>query len=103
MGIKNSAASFQRLMSTILNGLDNVFCYLDDILVFDQNESNNKKSIVEVFKWLEANGLSINTKKCHFGKQRLKFLGYQVDGGGIVPLPRKLQAIAEFPIPQKPK
>ena len=103
MGLKNSAASFQRLMSTILSGLSNVFVYLDDVLVFDNNESEHKKSIAEVFRRLAENGLSINLKKCQFGKKQLNFLGYRVDGNGIVPLPRKLQAIADFPAPQKPK
>ena len=45
MGLKNAAQSFQRLVSTILDGLPNLFVYLDDILLFDKNLEDHKKSI----------------------------------------------------------
>ena len=103
MGLKNSAASFQRLMSTILDGLPGVFCYLDDILLFDKDEQQHKKSLETVFQILSKNGLTINLKKCQFAKQQINFLGFKVSGEGISPLPRKLEAIADYPPPRKPK
>ena len=103
MGLKNSAASFQRLMSTVLSGLPNLFVYLDDILLFDHEESAHKRSVENVLKILEQNGLTINLAKCEFAKQKVNFLGFEVSGSMIQPLPKKLEAIAEYPTPQKPK
>ena len=45
MGLKNSAQSFQKMLDFVLNGLDNVFCYLDDILVYNSNEIEHKKPL----------------------------------------------------------
>ena len=103
MGLKNSAASFQRFMSTILDNVPNFFVYLDDILLFDESEEVHKKKIADVFKILEENSLTINLPKCQFAQKKVKFLGFQVSGNGIVPLPKKLEAIAEYPAPKKPK
>ena len=97
MGLKNSAASFQRFMSTILDGLPGVFCYLDDILLFDTDEEQHKKSLNTVFQILQQNGLTINLKKCQFARKEINFLGFKVSGSGITPLPRKLEAIADYP------
>ena len=35
-----------------------------------------------MFERLENNGLSINQKKCVFGRKELNFLGYRVNGSG---------------------
>jgi hypothetical protein len=48
---------------------------------------------------LQENGLTINPSKCTFAVSSVKFLGHMVDGNGIVPLPRHVQAIQEFPPP----
>ena len=96
MGLKNSGQSFQRLMNCVLDGIEGVFVYLDDILLYN-------KSIVKVLQKLEENGLTINLKKCQFNKTQIDFLGYRVNGRGITPLPRKLIAIADYPAPSKPK
>ena len=52
---------------------------------------------------LAENGLTINKAKCEFAKSRVKFLGFEVSGSQIQPLPKKLEAIAEYPAPTKPK
>ena len=64
MGLKNSGQSFQRLMNCVLDGLDSVFCYLDDILVYSANEKEHKETIEKVLVRLRDNGLTLNIKKC---------------------------------------
>ena len=103
MGIRNSAQSFQKMLNYVLDGLDNIFCYLDDILIFSENEHEHLKTIEELFKRLQDNGLTINRKKCNFGRETLTFLGYTVSGTGIKPVKKKLEAIANFPPPGRPK
>ena len=49
MGLKNSAQRFQKLMNFVLDGLDNVFSYLDDILVFNKDDIQHKKVIRALF------------------------------------------------------
>ena len=40
-GLKNAAQAFQRLMDSVCRGLDNVYVYLDDILIASHNEAEH--------------------------------------------------------------
>ena len=40
MGLKNSAQSFQRLMTHILGDMEEIFVYLDDVLVYSKDEAS---------------------------------------------------------------
>ena len=51
-----------------------------------------------VVEWVNA-----DLKKCRFGLSEIDYLGFRVNGEGITPLPRKLDAIVEYPTPTKPK
>ena len=86
MGLRNSAQSFQRLITTILCGIPNLFIYLDDLFLYNKNEVEHKKSIELVLQQLQENGLTLNLKKCRFGLPEIDYLGYRVNGEGITPL-----------------
>ena len=86
-------------MSHVLGDMDNVFCYMDDLLVYSKTEAEHLKTIEEIFRRLQEAGLAISPKKCIFGVKSLEFVGYVVDKKGITPLPRKIQAITKFPTP----
>ena len=103
MGLKNSAASFQRLMMHVLDGVPNIFVYLDDILVYTKDEMTHQQVIRDLLSRLDKAGLAISLKKCLFSRRELDFLGYRVSPHGLTPLPRKIEAITSFPTPKKPK
>ena len=103
MGLRNAAQSFQKVMNHVLEGLPNVFCYLDDILIWSSSISEHQKTIRELMGRLSDAGLTISLKKCQFQKTELEFLGFKVNAKGITPLPRKVEAITRFPPPSKPK
>lgn len=48
-GLRNAAQTFQRLMNSVLSGLDFCFCYLDDILIASSNESEHINHLHTVF------------------------------------------------------
>ena len=54
MGLRNSAQSFQRLMSHVLGDMDNVFCYMDDLLVYSKTEAEHLKTIEEISSGLNV-------------------------------------------------
>ena len=103
MGLRNSAQSFQKLIDSVLAGMDNVFAYMDDVLVYSENEQDHLKTLEELFRRLCEAGLPVSLKKCAFGQSSIDFLGYHVDEQGITPLPKKLKAIIEYPSPTKAK
>ena len=103
MGLRNAAQSFQKMMSYILRDLEGVYCYLDDLLIFSKNEADHLTTLEELFKRLDENDLTISLNKCEFAATELDFLGYRVNGQGLKPIHKKLQAIVDFPTPTRPK
>ena len=88
MGLKNAGQSFQRLMDHIFGDMPNLFVYMDDLLIYSEDDSSHMNIVEEVLKRLQDNGLSISIKKCVFGARELEFVGYKVNENGIEPLPR---------------
>lgn len=72
-GVNCAPEIFQREMSRILGGVNNVIVYIDDILIFANNLEDLRKTVAEVLRILRANNLTINTDKSEFDKTRLKF------------------------------
>jgi len=98
-GLKNAGQAFQRLMDTVCRGLDNVYVYLDDILIASPNTTEHLKDIRLVCQRLCAHGLVVNTAKCQFGLHEIDFLGHHITKHGVTPRTAKVSAILEFPQP----
>ena len=98
-GLGNSSQAFQRFIDEVLRGLPFVFAYIDDILIASSSPKEHQQHIQEIFKRLEYFGLKINAQKCIFGVPSVEFLEHQIDKTGITPLPSKIEAIKNFPVP----
>ena len=55
-GIASAPAVFQRTMDTILQGIPQVICYIDDILVTGKAEAEHLSNLEEVLKRLQEHG-----------------------------------------------
>ncbi|CAB3361332.1 Hypothetical predicted protein [Cloeon dipterum] len=98
-GLKNAPATFQRLMDQIFDDLSFVFCYIDDILISSSSPAEHEEHLRKVLQRLDEYGLVLNPRKCVLGAESIEFLGYRVDSKGITPLPERVAAIQEFPLP----
>ena len=103
MGLSNSAQSFQRYIQHVLKDIPNVYVYLDDILLFNEDEQEHLKSVELVMQRLHKAGLTLALDKCSFGQKEINFLGFHVNQEGITPIKPKLEAIAAFPPPETQK
>ena len=99
-GLKNSAQAFQRLMDGVLRGLPSVFVYLDDILVASPDPAQHAVDLRAVLSRLSDAGLTLNKGKCILGASTVTFLGHSVSAAGIIPLPKRVDAIAEMGLPR---
>ena len=98
-GLKNSGATFQRVMDTIFGEIPFVVVYCDDILVFSHNHVEHREHLRTVLRHLRENGLICRPDKCAFGLSSVEFLGHVVSGEGVRPRPSKVEAITRFPKP----
>jgi len=84
-GMKNSGATFQRFIDSIFFNVPNVYCYIDDLLIASDNETQHLSDLENVLKALNDHNLKLNVKKCEFFKNSILFLGYQINAEVIRP------------------
>lgn len=82
-GVNCAPEIFQREMVRILEGVQNVIVYIDDILVHAATLEELRITVAQVLRILKANNLTINTEKCEFDQVRIKFLGHELDENGF--------------------
>lgn len=102
-GLKNSAQTFQRLMDRLFRHLPFVFSYLDDHLIASKTWEEHLLHIQQFLSVCADNGLQLNKDKCVFAVTELAFLGHHVSAAGLVPLPRHVTSLQEFPAPSTVK
>ena len=98
-GLKNSGATFQRLMDTIFGDVPFVLVYIDDILIFSRNHEEHIEHLRATFRLLHDNGLVCRPDKCILSVSQVEFLGHIVSNDGIRPNSTKVEAIERFPRP----
>ena len=102
-GLSNGPASWQKYVDSVLSGIENTFCYLDDILIWSETLEEHMSIVKKIFKRLEENEITLALDKCVFAEETVDYLGYQVNGTGIRPLRRKTEAIDKIPAPTTQK
>jgi hypothetical protein len=100
-GLKNSPATFMRMMDDILQTFTNNFVvvYLDDILIYIKSWVEHLQHIQQVLHTLWQHKLYANLEKCSFGMDRVHYLGYIVDQHGVHVDPAKIQVICDWLAP----
>ena len=96
MGLSSSSCYYQRLMNKVVNGLPQVYCYLDNLIIMSQSYEEHIQLLRQVFSRLCKHGLVVKESKCFFAVHSLSFLGYQVSPEGLAPLPSKVSAIKDY-------
>lgn len=99
-GLRNSGATFQRLMSVVLSNMSNCEAYLDDVVCYGDTWEDHLKTLRGVFERLKAANLTLNLAKCEFGCATVTYLGKEVGSGKVHPLNSKVEAILQFPVPE---
>ena len=99
-GLTDMPAEFQKAMDYTLIGLQNTYCFLDDIIIVSTGtEADHLAYVIKYLKKLDEDNLRINLQKCHFAKTEIEWLGYKFTETGISPLESKTAAILTIPPP----
>lgn len=100
MGLTNSPAAFQRVMSHVLRGIKGVSVYIDDITIFSKTWLEHLAIIKQVFGRLKQAGLKVKYAKCVWAAAECRVLGSIVSEKGIMPDPDKVAAVNKLPVPR---
>ncbi|GKC91155.1 reverse transcriptase domain-containing protein, partial [Tanacetum coccineum] len=74
----------------------NLEAYVDDMVIKSRDEKMLLADIAETFDNLKKINMKLNPKKCSFGVEEGKFLGYMVMSKGIRDNPKKTRALADL-------
>lgn len=104
-GLCNGPQTMSRLMDRVIPSRlrENVFVYLDDLLVCSPDFDTHINLLKEVATCLKAAKLTINVAKSKFCQREIKYLGYLVGHGCLKVDSEKVEAIKNFPLPKTPK
>ncbi|CAI7777910.1 unnamed protein product [Closterium sp. NIES-53] len=99
-GLRNASAIFQRVMDSVLRGLECAACYIDDVVIFSRTEDEHVRDVEQTLKALAAAGLTCHPKKCRWGEATVHYLGYEVRGGQLGIQQAKIEVLNRL---QQPK
>ncbi|EFO91976.1 hypothetical protein CRE_11440 [Caenorhabditis remanei] len=98
-GVKSAPGIFQQIMDTMLNGLEGVSTYLDDIIICGSTIEEHNERVFKVFGRIQEYGFRIKMEKCSFLMEEIKFLGFIINKQGRRPDPEKVLHIKNMPEP----
>ena len=73
--------------------------YVDNMIIKLRNPKEHVEHLEEMFGLLRKYKMKLNPKKCAFGVESGKFLGFMVSHRGIEVNPEKIQAIVQMRFP----
>ena len=86
-------------MDHTLAGLQGVYASIDDVVVTGSTREEHDQRLQSTFRRLEQNYWRLSVKKCKFGLEEIKYLGFIVNANGISADPQATHAIATLPNP----
>ena len=94
-GLTNAPATFQELINNVLRPYLDIFviAYLDDILIYLEEEEQHTEHVKQVLQALDEYSLRLKLKKCEFHKTKVNFLGYVVGVNGVQMSEEKIEVI----------
>ena len=98
-GLTVSPGIFQQELDRCISGLVGVRAFQDDIVVHAPDLPSHNQRLLELLQVLKQHNIKINAKKSVFGVDKIKYLGYYLDGRGISPDVERIRAVKDAPRP----
>src|ERR1700733_11314301 len=103
-GMINSGRTFVKAVNLVLKPI-NEFTepYVDDIAVHSDNWTVHLQHLESFLKQIRLHNITLNLKKCIFGKSQVKFIGHVVGSGKIQMNPERINSLINLKIPETKK
>lgn len=99
-GICSAPELFQKVMESIVAGLEGVVIYLDDVLVTGRNQTEHDIRLKALLSCVQHHGILLNEKKCVYNVSQIEFVGHVLSSSGIRPTESRIAAIERFREPR---
>jgi hypothetical protein len=101
-GLTNAPAYFMYLMNSVFMNYLNQFVvvFIDDILVYSQNDKEHEEHLRKVLQRLRDWQLYAKLSKCEFWITEVLFLGHIINRDGLDVDPKKVASILDWKVPK---
>lgn len=99
-GVKVAPNLWQKFMDRLLQGIEGVKCFFDDIIIQGSTENELLTRLNLVLEKLKQSNLRVNKDKCHFFQRSINYLGHTIDKHGLHKNKDKVKAILNAPRPK---
>jgi hypothetical protein len=98
-GLCSAPEVFHRSMEQMFGDLEGVRVFMDDILVWGENEKVHNERLTAVRQRIKQYGLNMNWEKCQLNRAEITFLGETLCEKGISPSSEIIEAIVNMKKP----
>lgn len=98
-GVSAAPAIWQKYIDQILQGVDGVATFFDDILVSGRTRTELEERLEAVLHRIQDAGLHLNINKCEFYVPTVRYLGHTISADGICKSTEGVAAILNVPPP----
>jgi hypothetical protein len=104
MGIKIVPDVFQNVMSKLVQDMEYVKTYLDDLLILTNSSFKDHLLKLEmVLARVSTSGMRVNISKSKFFAEQIEYMGYWITRQGIQPIRNKVEATLDIKAPKTRK
>jgi hypothetical protein len=72
-----------------------IVVFIDDVLIYSQNEEEHEEHLKMVLQWLREHQLYAKLSKCEFLINEVLFLGHTINRDGLAMEPKKVANILD--------
>ena len=106
-GLANAPSQYSRLVQLAMEKLPGghayTCVYLDDVITHSRSLEDHVKHLGNVVAMHADSGMKLNLRKCKLFQTEVEYLGHLVSAQGIRMIPRYVDRILEWPLPQTGK
>jgi hypothetical protein len=102
-GIDLLPSHFQRVMSSVVQGLNFVFPYIDNLPIGSDTWDQHTRHCTLLVERLNSFNLKIKPSSIKVGQSHMQLLGHKVSAGGIGIADEKLETISKWEFPPTPR
>jgi hypothetical protein len=90
-------------MEKVLEGLENVDNFFDDVLIRAENFEKLLELTDKTLEQMKKHGLRLNRQKCVFASPSVEFLEHRIGAEGIHKCDKHIEAVRDTPKPTSPE